>query len=200
MWPQGWNSTAAFLSEQTTHSSIWNRTKKWGSDHSAGCFTSSYSDLRGGWGRGVITLVLDWTWSLQMRHFFTRGEQREQVAMCPQGPNSVSLFMSEHTMHSSSDSMLLFRDGLRVPTCPLDRSEKNNSVCVWEQNGLQKRDWQKTSEAATTWTERIICFPSPVMADFYGNTPSLFFLRYSLLGGYDLIYFYAIKTILKAHS
>ena len=76
------------------------------------------------------TLVLDWTWSLQMRHFLTRGEQREQVAMCPQGPNRVSLFMSEHTIHSSSDSMLLFRDGLRVPTCPLEGRERNKkTVC-----------------------------------------------------------------------
>lgn len=151
------------------------------------------------WGGGDgITLVLDWTWSLQMRHFFTRGEQREQVAMCPQGPNSVSLFMSEHTMHSSSDSMLLFRDGLRVPTCPLDRSEENNSVCVREQNGLQVRDWQKTSEAAMTWTkeENMLPFTRHGRFFFYGNTSS----RYCLLGGYDLIYFYVIKTILKANS
>lgn len=69
------------------------------------------------------TLVLDWTWSLQMRHFLTRGEQREQVAMCPQGPNRVSLFMSEQTIHSSSDSILLFRDGLRVPTWLLKHLE-----------------------------------------------------------------------------
>lgn len=41
--------------------------------------------------------------------------------MCPQGPKRVSLFMSEHTIHSSSDSMLLFRDGLRVPTWPLEQ-------------------------------------------------------------------------------
>lgn len=72
---------------------------------------------------GPHTLVLDWTCSLQMRHFLTRGEQREQVAICPQGPNRVSLFMSEHTIHSSSDSMLLFWDGLRVPTWLLDQGE-----------------------------------------------------------------------------
>ncbi len=30
---------------------------------------------------GFCTLVLDWTCSLQMRHFLTRGEQREQVAI-----------------------------------------------------------------------------------------------------------------------
>lgn len=78
-----------------------------------------------------------------MRHFFTRGEQREQVAMCPQGPNNVSLFMSEHTMHSSSDSMLLLRDGLRVPTCPLDRGEENNRRCVRAGRTENETDWQK---------------------------------------------------------
>lgn len=39
--------------------------------------------------------------------------------MWPHGPNSVSRFMSEHTIHSSRVSLLLFRDGLREPTCPL---------------------------------------------------------------------------------
>lgn len=68
----------------------------------------------------VFTFVLDWTCSLQMRHFFTRGEHREQVAICPHGPNRVSLFISEHTMHSSkvSESLLII-DGLREPTWPL---------------------------------------------------------------------------------
>jgi hypothetical protein len=68
IWPQGWKSTDAFLSEQTTHSSI---------------------------------LDLDCTTSLQMRHFLTLGEQIEHVAMCQQGPNRVSRFMSEHTIQSS---------------------------------------------------------------------------------------------------
>lgn len=86
------------------------------------------------------TLVLDCTCSLQMRHFLTRGEQREQVAMCPQGPKRVSLFMSEHTIHSSSDSMLLFRDGLRVPTWPLE--QKTECVSEREQR-LQARGWKK---------------------------------------------------------
>lgn len=72
---------------------------------------------------GFYTLVLDWTCSLQMRHFLTRGEQREQVAIWPQGPKSVSLFISEHTIHSSRVSLLLFRDGLREPTCPLRARE-----------------------------------------------------------------------------
>lgn len=68
----------------------------------------------------VFTFVLDWTCSLQMRHFFTRGEHREHVAICPHGPNRVSLFISEHTMHSSkvSESLLII-DGLREPTWPL---------------------------------------------------------------------------------
>lgn len=70
------------------------------------------------------TLVLDWTCSLQMRHFLTRGEHSEQVAMWPHGPNSVSRFMSEHTIHSSRVSLLLFRDGLREPTCPLRDTER----------------------------------------------------------------------------
>ena len=52
----------------------------------------------------IITFVRDWTGSLHMRHFLTRGEHREQVAMCPHGPNNVSRFMSEQTMHSSRDS------------------------------------------------------------------------------------------------
>lgn len=29
MWPQGWNNTAAFLSEQTTHSSICGASMTW---------------------------------------------------------------------------------------------------------------------------------------------------------------------------
>lgn len=121
MWPQGWNNTAAFLSEQTTHSSICKKKKKRlkMSIHGIMYPFLGGTDTR----RTSDTLVLDWTWSLQMRHFLTRGEQREQVAMCPQGPNRVSLFMSEHTIHSSSDSILLFRDGLRVPTWPLQHLE-----------------------------------------------------------------------------
>ena len=51
-----------------------------------------------------LTLVLDWTCSLQIKHFFTLGEHNEHVAICPQGPNSVSLFISEQTMHSSKES------------------------------------------------------------------------------------------------
>lgn len=47
------------------------------------------------------TFVLDWTCSLQSKHFLTLGAQREQVAMWPHGPKRVSLFMSEQTMHSS---------------------------------------------------------------------------------------------------
>lgn len=86
------------------------------------------------------TFVLDWTCSLQMRHFLTRGEQREQVAMCPQGPNRVSLFMSEHTMHSSSDSMLLFRDGLRVPTWPLGQGEHRQSERGGKSGGETGKD------------------------------------------------------------
>lgn len=125
MWPQGWNKTAAFLSEQTTHSSICgetNGTTKRGVKVSANLPLTCVF-LGGTDSIASDTLVLDWTWSLQMRHFLTRGEHREQVAMCPQGPNRVSLFMSEHTIHSSSDSMLLFRDGLRVPTWPLEHWE-----------------------------------------------------------------------------
>lgn len=128
MWPQGWNNTAAFLSEQTTHSSICGRTnlkeKKGGGDKNVYSFSINCLFLDMIDGGNFDTLVLDWTWSLQMRHFLTRGEQREQVAMCPQGPNRVSLFMSEHTIHSSSDSMLLFRDGLRVPTWPLEHRRR----------------------------------------------------------------------------
>lgn len=75
-----------------------------------------------------------------MRHFLTRGEHSEQVAMWPHGPNRVSLFMSEHTMHSSSDSMLLFRDGLRVPTWPL--------------GGAEADGWRDKSEAGETARER----------------------------------------------
>lgn len=182
MWPQGWNSTAAFLSEHTTHSSICGGTEKrkqkmtteiktppgwkiitalhWSERcikllsffcYIATCWPTHthfyimwhwfickqkmlscmyghepenpfiYSRTEQQWYHGLSnTLVLDWTCSLQMRHFLTRGEQREQVAMCPQGPNKVSLFMSEQTMHSSRDSMLLFRDGLRVPTWTLN--------------------------------------------------------------------------------
>lgn len=80
---------------------------------------------------GFGTLVLDWTCSLQMRHFLTRGEQREQVAIWPQGPKSVSLFISEHTMHSSRVSLLLFRDGLREPTCPLRTWEEEKELKHW---------------------------------------------------------------------
>lgn len=175
MWPQGWNSTAAFLSEQTTHSSICKRTDKW-RVWSLGWLVRLQLKQVGGRGAGEggrsgITLVLDWTWSLQMRHFFTRGEQREQVAMCPQGPNSVSLFMSEHTMHSSSDSMLLFRDGLRVPTCPLHRSE-----------GKQDVNGGKYASLHQPWLTFSML-----------NTSSLIFPRYCLPGGYDLISFSVIK-------
>lgn len=167
MWPQGWNSTAAFLSEQTTHSSIWNRTNKW-AVWSLGWLVHLKLKWVGVGGEewGGITLVLDWTWSLQMRHFFTRGEQREQVAMCPQGPNSVSLFMSEHTMHSSSDSMLLFRDGLRVPTCPLDRSEENNSECVRVCVSANKRLSENKWGSDDVNKEENMLPPSAVMAEF----------------------------------
>lgn len=71
--------------------------------------------------------------------------------MCPQGPNSVSLFMSEHTMHSSSDSMLLFRDGLRVPTWPLEREEENNSRSV--RAGRAENDrLAETKGDSSNWT------------------------------------------------
>ena len=51
-----------------------------------------------------LTFVLDCTASLHMRHFLTRDEHKEHVATWPQGPNSISRFMSEQTMHSSSPS------------------------------------------------------------------------------------------------
>ena len=120
-----------------------------------------------------------------MRHFFTRGEQREQVAMCPQGPNRVSLFMSEHTIHSSSDSMLLFRDGLRVPTCPLDQSEENSvCVCVRESRTDCKRETGRKQRQGEQGGKHASLHPS--WKTFYGVI-DLF--RYCLLGGYDLIYF-----------
>ena len=50
------------------------------------------------------TLVLDCTVSLHMRHFLTRGEHSEHVATWPHGPNNISRFMSEQTMHSSRPS------------------------------------------------------------------------------------------------
>lgn len=52
-----------------------------------------------------LTLDRDCTGSLHIRHFFTLGEHKEHVAIWPQGPKSVSLFMSEHTIHSSSVSL-----------------------------------------------------------------------------------------------
>lgn len=64
-----------------------------------------------------------------MRHFLTRGEHKEQVAMCPQGPKRVSLFMSEHTIHSSkvSESLLII-EGLREPTWPLIKQSMSNQA------------------------------------------------------------------------
>lgn len=62
--------------------------------------------------------------------------------MCPQGPKRVSLFMSEHTIHSSSDSMLLFRDGLRVPTWPLEQKsvcERERATITSERAGENER-------------------------------------------------------------
>lgn len=53
----------------------------------------------------ILTLERDCTGSLHIRHFFTLGEHKEHVAIWPQGPKSVSLFMSEHTIHSSSVSL-----------------------------------------------------------------------------------------------
>lgn len=76
----------------------------------------------------LSTFVLDWTCSLQMRHFLTLGEHREQVAMCPHGPNKVSLFISEHTIHSSNVSeSLLIIEGLREPTWPLKKKKKERT-------------------------------------------------------------------------
>lgn len=51
-----------------------------------------------------LAFVRDCTGSLHRRHFLTRGEHKEHVATWPQGPNSVSRFVSEHTMQSSNDS------------------------------------------------------------------------------------------------
>lgn len=102
------------------------------------------------------TLVLDWTCSLQMRHFLTRGEHSEQVAMWPHGPNSVSRFMSEHTIHSSRVSLLLFRDGLREPTCPLtdtgrerwwEEERKRQQGTEGQTKGEKRKDKQKMNEA-----------------------------------------------------
>lgn len=64
-----------------------------------------------------------------MRHFLTRGEHKEQVAMCPHGPKRVSLFMSEHTIHSSkvSESLLII-EGLREPTWPLIKQNISNQT------------------------------------------------------------------------
>lgn len=98
---------------------------------------------------GCGTLVLDWTWSLQMRHFLTRGEQSEQVAMCPHGPNSVSRFISEQTMHSSRVSLLLFRDGLREPTWPLGggpREEEWRERNTWQWRERRQGSQRKGSE------------------------------------------------------
>lgn len=64
-----------------------------------------------------------------MRHFLTRGEHKEQVAICPHGPKRVSLFISEHTIHSSkvSESLLII-EGLREPTWPLIKENISNQV------------------------------------------------------------------------
>lgn len=59
------------------------------------------------WWSSKITLCLDVTGSLHIKHFLTRGEHREQVATWPHGPNNVSLFRSEHTIHSCKDSWSL---------------------------------------------------------------------------------------------
>lgn len=64
--------------------------------------------------------------------------------MCPQGPKRVSLFMSEHTIHSSSDSMLLFRDGLRVPTWPLE--QKTECVSERERAKITSERPEKTKD------------------------------------------------------
>ena len=113
MCPHGLNKTAAFLSEHTTHSSIYSRKKIcliqlshkrricmcilcWDDWCSLDMFC-----LNTEW---MLTLVLDWTCSLQRRHFFTLGEHREHVQTWPHGPNKVSRFKSEQTMHSSSAS------------------------------------------------------------------------------------------------
>ena len=139
IWPQGMKSTAAFLSEHTTHSSICNarhydyrtivqkcnkiihglsyctviRLKMMGLLQKTNQISSvdqqkylCHHDfrLKSALLPSILTLVRDWTWSLHMRHFLTRGEHREHVAMWPHGPNRVSRFMSEHTMHSSRDS------------------------------------------------------------------------------------------------
>lgn len=49
-----------------------------------------------------ITCIRVATVSRQSRHFFTRGEQTEQQATCPQGLNKMSRFASEHIRHSSN--------------------------------------------------------------------------------------------------
>lgn len=86
------------------------------------------------------TLVLDCTVSLHMRHFFTRGEHREQVATWPHGPNSMSRFMSEQTMHSSNPSFssTSARVTVLIFCVPLPRKDgkdvdKNGSGCIVKQ-------------------------------------------------------------------
>lgn len=87
--------------------------------------------------------------------------------------------MSEHTMHSSSDSMLLFRDGLRVPTCPLDRSEENNSVCVCERaerTANERLAENKWGSDDVNKEENMLPFTRHGRF-FDGNTSSMIFLR-----------------------
>lgn len=73
-----------------------------------------------------LTLERDCTGSLHIRHFFTLGEHKEHVAIWPQGPKSVSLFMSEHTIHSSSVSLSWVGDVLDgvIQGSPLQRINK----------------------------------------------------------------------------
>lgn len=75
----------------------------------------------------TLTLVRDWTGSLHIRHFLTLGEHREHVAMCPHGPKSVSRFVSEHTMQSSSDSCSLCSEPEIWPGLELLQKSKNST-------------------------------------------------------------------------
>jgi hypothetical protein len=85
MWPQGRNSTDAFLSEHTTHSSICRppdpearkktkKKRKKNNDNKIELKERNHGEII----EDVYTLVRVVMGSLQTRHFLTRGAQAEQ--------------------------------------------------------------------------------------------------------------------------
>lgn len=143
MWPQGWNNTAAFLSEQTTHSSICGGTTKKGlktfvlhvllGKNRCFWYLGSWLDL----------ILADETLLDARRAEWTGGD----VSTGPE--QSVSLHVWTH--HTLLQRLNVAVQG-RAAGADLATGTLRVKTSVWEQRRLQaKTGWQRTKKIGGGW-------------------------------------------------